>query len=90
MSLWDDLQKFGSGIIEDVGEGVDSLIDGWVDDQSANPATTQQPHTSHSDQYGNKQVPYHSPTMPLSAYLTPRNVAMGVGGVVVLMLGCDH
>ena len=87
MSLWDDLQKFGGGLIEDVGEGVDSLIDGWVDDQTGNAATTQQPNTPQSDRYGNKRVvDYTPPTAPLSAYLTPKNVAMVGGGVLLLVV----
>ncbi|MFH4589960.1 hypothetical protein [Vibrio alginolyticus] len=54
MAFWDDLTEFGSGLLDDVGEGVGSLIDtATTDDSSKNAGTTQQPQQPVKDNHGN-------------------------------------
>jgi len=56
MSSWfDDLQNFGSGLLDDVGEGMGNLIDSATapSDQTSNPNRYQQPGQTVSDQNGN-------------------------------------
>ncbi|HHX8575394.1 TPA: hypothetical protein ACVO35_004164 [Vibrio alginolyticus] len=54
MAFWDDLTEFGSGLLDDVGEGVGNLIDtATMDDSSKNAGTTQQPQQPVKDNHGN-------------------------------------
>ncbi|CAK3435293.1 conserved hypothetical protein [Vibrio crassostreae] len=54
MAFWDDLSEFGSGLLDDVGEGMGSLIDvATKDDSSKNAGTTQQPQQPVKDNHGN-------------------------------------
>ncbi|EGR2568033.1 TPA: hypothetical protein NGR75_004229 [Vibrio parahaemolyticus] len=54
MAFWDDLTEFGSGLLDDVGEGVGNLIDtATTDDSSKNAGTTQQPQQPVKDNHGN-------------------------------------
>lgn len=52
MSFWDDLTEYGSGLLDDVGEGFNNLIDS-DDDSSKNAGTTQQPQQPVKDNHGN-------------------------------------
>ncbi|WP_373682938.1 hypothetical protein [Vibrio mediterranei] len=53
-SFWSDLSDFGSGMLDDVGEGFGNLVNGWTtDDQTTNAGTTQQPETPVKDNHGN-------------------------------------
>jgi len=53
-SFWDDITDFGSSLLDDVGEGMGNLIDGYTQpsDVAANPATHSQ-NPTYSDRYGN-------------------------------------
>lgn len=54
MAFWDDLTDFGSGLLDDVGEGMGNLIDvATKDDLSKNAGTTQQPQQTVKDNHGN-------------------------------------
>ncbi|OEF91460.1 hypothetical protein [Vibrio splendidus] len=54
MAFWDDLTDFGSGLLDDVGEGMGNLIDtATKDDSSKNAGTTQQPQQPVKDNHGN-------------------------------------
>ncbi|CAK1886698.1 MULTISPECIES: hypothetical protein [Vibrio] len=54
MAFWDDLTEFGSGLLDDVGEGMGNLIDtATKDDSSKNAGTTQQPQQPVKDNHGN-------------------------------------
>ncbi|MFS1931040.1 hypothetical protein BCU25_018840 [Vibrio cyclitrophicus] len=54
MAFWDDLTDFGSGLLDDVGEGMGNLIDvATKDDSSKNAGTTQQPQQTVKDNHGN-------------------------------------
>ncbi|CAK1818685.1 conserved hypothetical protein [Vibrio crassostreae] len=54
MAFWDDLTQFGSGLLDDVGEGMGNLIDtATKDDHSTNSGTTQQPQQPVKDNHGN-------------------------------------
>lgn len=58
MSWFDDLGNFGSGLLDDVGEGVGNLIQGATTapkapDKTASPAVHQQPKQTVVDSHGN-------------------------------------
>lgn len=54
MAFWDDLTEFGSGLLDDVGEGVGNLINtATTDDSSKNAGTVQQPQQPVKDNHGN-------------------------------------
>ena len=54
MSFWDDLTDFGSGLLDDVGEGTGNLIKtATTSDASKNAGTTQQPQQTVKDNHGN-------------------------------------
>ncbi|EMI7313550.1 hypothetical protein ABVY39_004853 [Vibrio parahaemolyticus] len=58
MSWFEDLGNFGSGLLDDVGEGVGNLIQGATTapkapDKAANPAVHQQPKQTVVDTNGN-------------------------------------
>ena len=58
MSLWDDLSNFGSGVLDSVGEGFDSLVKTATteEQQTVNAGTTQQT-VKQADDNGNKVTP---------------------------------
>lgn len=84
-SFWDDLSSFGSGMLDDVGEGFGNLVNGWTtDDQTTNAGTTQQPETPIKDSHGN------AVTGPRTSYTPPKTdkwVYMMVGVTSVVVLG---
>ena len=54
MSFFDDLGNFGSGMLDDVGEGIGNIIKtATTSDHSKNAATTQQPQQPIKDNNGN-------------------------------------
>jgi len=54
LSFLDDLTEFGSGLLDDVGEGVGNLIESETkDDKSKNSGTVQQPQQPVKDNHGN-------------------------------------
>jgi len=54
LAFWDDLTEFGSGLLDDVGEGVGNLIDSETkEDKSKNSGTVQQPQQPVKDNHGN-------------------------------------
>lgn len=54
MSFFDDLGNFGSGMLDDVGEGIGNIINtATTSDHSKNAATTQQPQQPIKDNNGN-------------------------------------
>ncbi|MDC5702963.1 hypothetical protein [Vibrio europaeus] len=58
MSLWDDLSNFGSGVLDSVGEGFDSLVKTatTAEQQTVNAGTTEQT-VKQADDHGNKVTP---------------------------------
>lgn len=66
-SFWDELGQFGTGLLDDVGEGTGNLIKGWTNqvtnDTRANPGNYQQPtKQTYADGNGNRV------TRPQGAY----------------------
>lgn len=57
MSFWDDVSNFGSGLLDDVSEGVGNLIDGYTkpvqSDVAANPNNYTPNYPAYADRYGN-------------------------------------
>ncbi|MCZ8497663.1 hypothetical protein O9929_01415 [Vibrio lentus] len=51
MAFWDDLTDFGSGLLDDVGEGMGNLIDVATRRLIENAATTQQPQQTVKDNH---------------------------------------
>ncbi|OLQ70314.1 hypothetical protein BIT28_16445 [Photobacterium proteolyticum] len=82
MSLWDDLSKFGSGMLDSVGEGFDSLVTtATTPTQSVNP-NTQQQETQQADNHGNKVTPHTDEPKQDKTLLY-----IGGGVAVLLVLG---
>ncbi|CAK2965037.1 hypothetical protein BCU33_009640 [Vibrio lentus] len=60
MSFLEDLGNFGSGMLDDVGEGFGSIIKtATTSDHSKNAATTQQPQQPIKDNNGNAVTGSH-------------------------------
>ena len=57
MSWYDDMSNFGSGVLDDVGEGLGNLIDSSTQktqkEASTNSGTVQQPDAPVKDNHGN-------------------------------------
>ncbi|QUM91221.1 hypothetical protein HWV03_21870 [Moritella sp. 36] len=57
MSFFDDISEFGSGLLDDVGEGMGNLIQSSTQkttkEATTNSGTTQQPVTPVKDNHGN-------------------------------------
>ncbi|EHT4939540.1 hypothetical protein KX909_000297 [Vibrio vulnificus] len=94
MSFWEDLSKFGTGLLEDVGEGVGNLVDGYTQnvqkDVQANPNTQPHNYPNYADQYGNQITQPQGSVMPVnreSGFMgfTQKELAIGGVGVVVLL-----
>lgn len=95
MSFWDDVSNFGSGLLEDVGEGMGNLISGATTpvqkDVAANPNTVQQPTQTAADNYGNAvTVPQGAVSQTnstgLLAGFTDTQLILGVVGVLALII----
>ncbi|WP_417448422.1 hypothetical protein [Idiomarina abyssalis] len=83
MAFWDDLSEFGSGLLDDVGEGMGNLIDvATTDDSSKNAGTTQQPQQPVKDNHGNAVT---GAPQPQSMDKTLLYVGGGLGVAVVLV-----
>lgn len=83
MAFWDDLTSFGSGLLDDVGEGVGDFIkkEANKDESSKNSGTTQQPQQPVKDNHGNAVT--GSPK-PQATDKTLLYVGGGVGAVLLL------
>ena len=83
MAVWDDLTDFGSGLLDDVGEGMGNLIDvATKDDSSKNAGTTQQPQQTVKDNHGNAVT-----VSSLQSNDKPLLYVGGGLGAAVLLLG---
>ncbi|MCC4238133.1 hypothetical protein LL266_16715 [Vibrio anguillarum] len=84
MAFWDDLTEFGSGLLDDVGEGMGNLIDtATTDDSSKNAGKTQQPQQPVKDNHGNAVT--GSPQPQAQPDKTLLYVGGGLGVAVVLV-----
>lgn len=84
MAFWDDMGEFGSGLLDDVGEGMGNLIDSATSttekEASTNAGTTQQPQQPVKDNHGNAVT-----GSPLSTDKTLWYVGGGLGVAIVLI-----
>ncbi|WP_337969035.1 hypothetical protein [Vibrio pectenicida] len=86
MSLWDDLSDFGSGALDSVGEGFDSLVKTATtsEQQTVNSGTTAQT-VKQADNHGNKVTPVSQKEDKTLLYAGIGFAALlGVGLLVVL------
>lgn len=90
MSFFDDLTKFGSGLLDDVGEAVPDALSTLTNpskDVQANPATRPQ-QTRVADNHGNTMTqPQGSVPLPQGGFagFTQKELMIG-GGVTALLL----
>ncbi len=83
MAFWDDLTNLGSGVLDDVGEGIGNLINtATKDDSSKNAGTTQQPQQTVKDNHGNAVT--GSTQQPKTSDKTLLYVGGGVSAVLLL------
>ena len=84
MSWLDDMGKFGSGLLDDVGEGVGNLIQNSTEktekEATTNSGTTQQPAAPVKDNHGNAVTGNPQPADKTLLY-----VGGGLGVAVVLI-----
>ncbi len=84
MAFWDDMAEFGSGLLDDVGEGMGNLIDDATTttekEASTNSGTAQQPQQPVKDNHGNAVT-----GSPLPADKTLWYVGGGLGVAIVLI-----
>ncbi|NOI32323.1 hypothetical protein [Vibrio coralliilyticus] len=84
MSFLDDLSDFGSGLLDDVGEGFGNLVTtATTSDTSKNAGTVQQPQAPVKDNHGN------AITRPQGGGMDNKTMFMVGGGVlcVIALLG---
>lgn len=87
MAFWDDLSEFGSGLLDDVGEGFGNLIQSaTTDDKTKNPGVTQQPQQPVKDNYGNAVTAGTPQPHPQATDKTMLYVGGGVGALLLLTL----
>lgn len=86
MSFWDDVQNFGSGLLEDVGEGFGNLVDViTTPNTSTNAGTTQQPNTPVMDNHGNNLTTPQGGYTPVTTDKTMLYVGGGLAAVVLVV-----
>lgn len=88
MSFFDDMSNFGSGLLDDVGEGVGNLITSATTatqkEASTNSATTQQPQVPVKDNNGNAVTG----NVPIATNKDNTLLYVGGGlGVAVVLIG---
>lgn len=88
MSLWDDLSNFGSGVLDSVGEGFDSLVKTatTAEQQTVNAGTTEQT-VKQADDHGNKVTPLPQEKEDKTLLYAGLGVGafLGVGLLIVLV-----
>lgn len=88
MSFFDDMGKFGSGLLDDVGEGMGNLIKTGTSttkkqqEASTNPGVTQQPQVQVKDNHGNAVT---GPSQPQPKDKTLLYLGGGLGVAVILI-----
>ena len=85
MSSWyEDMADFGSGLLDDVGEGLGNLIDNstqkTTEEATTNSGTTQQPVTPVKDNHGNAVTGNPQPADKTLLY-----IGGGLGAAVVFI-----
>ncbi len=84
MAWYDDMADFGSGLLDDVGEGLGNLIDSSTqktqEEATTNAGTVQQPATPVKDNHGNAVTGSPQPVDNTLLY-----VGGGIGVAVVLI-----
>lgn len=94
MSFWEDLGNFGSGLLDDVGEGFGNLVDGFTKpvqpDVTTNPNTFKPNDPAYADNHGNTVTTPQGQTnasAPQGAGLMGfSNKELLIGGVLVVGL----
>ena len=85
MSWYDDMSDFGSGLLDDVGEGLGNLIDSSTQktqkEASTNSGTVQQPDAPVKDNHGNAVTGNPQPADKTLLYVG------GSLGVAVVLIG---
>ena len=86
MSFFDDVGKFGSGVLDSVGEGFDNLVTNITtgEQQSMNSGTTPQT-VKQADDHGNKVTPNHDSNDKTLLYVGGGVAALLViGGLIIV------
>lgn len=88
MSFFDDMGKYGSGMLDSVGEGLGKLLDDdskkkQKKEASANSGVTQQPQVPVKDNHGNAVT--GTPQQPQPKDNTLLYIGGGLGVAVVLI-----
>ncbi|ASA54424.1 hypothetical protein [Vibrio gazogenes] len=82
MAFLDDLSNFGSGLLDSVGEGFDSLVGAATSDNSSVNANTQPQATHQADNNGNKVTP----SQPSELNQTWLYVGGGIALLILIVL----